>query len=52
MQIIFGHGDDEMSSMSIFANLFDPLKFDPLQQSVGSEESGLAPNYCFACFLG
>jgi len=50
MQIIFGHGDDEMSSMSIFANLFDPLKFAPFQQPVGSEKSGLAPNYCFACF--
>jgi len=50
MQIIFGHGDDEMSSMSIFANFFNPLKFDAFQQLIDSEKSGLAPNFYLPVF--
>jgi hypothetical protein len=50
LKIVFGHRDDEMCSMPILAEKFDPLKFSPFQQSVGSGKSGLASNYCFACY--
>jgi hypothetical protein len=49
LQIIFGHRDDKMCGMPIFAFKLDLLKFNPFQQSVGSGKSGLAPNDCFAC---
>jgi hypothetical protein len=40
-----------MSSMSIFANFFNPLKFDAFQQLIGSEKSGLAPNFYLPVFF-
>ena len=48
MLIIFGQRDDKMRGMPIHSEKFDPLKFKPLQQSVGSGKSGLAPKNCFA----
>ncbi len=49
MKIICGQGDDKMSGVPIFTYKFDPLKFNPFQQSVGSGKSGLAPKNCFVC---
>jgi hypothetical protein len=48
MLIIFGQRDDEMSGMPINSEKFDPLKFSPFQQTIGSGKSGLAPENCFA----